>query len=151
MKTRPARPLGRPLTAAGMAAVAIISTGALVWTPSTASTDRGQTPAKLPLPDGRPPHSPSERRIREGTEIVEKLGYFRVTGDRVTFLTDDGKQRLIALENLNLERIARAVADDPDKLQWSVTGTVTEYRGSNFLFVRRAVLKAKPASEQPPY
>ena len=49
----------------------------------------------------------------------------------------------VGLENLNLQRIARTIADNPVPLQWSVTGTITEYRGANFLFVRRAVLKRR--------
>jgi len=46
----------------------------------------------------------------------------------------------VGLENLNLERIARAVADNPVTLEWKVTGTITEYRGANFLLVTRATL-----------
>ena len=89
-----------------------------------------------------------DRRMREGTEIVGQLGYFRLTGDRVTFFTDDGKGRFVVLENLNLERIARTITDNPEQLQWSVTGTITEYRGANFLFLRRAALKSRTQSPE---
>jgi len=85
---------------------------------------------------------------REGTEIVNQLGYFRLTADRVTFFTDDGIGRFVVLENLNLQRIARTITDDPEQLQWDVTGTVTEFRGANFLFVRRAILKARTQSSE---
>lgn len=80
-------------------------------------------------------------RVREGTEIVDQLGHFRITGGRVIFFTANGKRRYVGLENLNLERIVRTLADSPQPLQWRVTGTVTEYRGANFLLVRRAILK----------
>ncbi len=86
-------------------------------------------------------------RVREGTEIIDRDGFFRLTGDRVTFFSDDGEGRFVGLENLNLERIARTIADNPDKLQWSVTGTVTEYRGANFIFVRRVILKSRLQTE----
>jgi hypothetical protein len=92
------------------------------------------------------PSSQAEFRIREGTQIVDRMGYFRSAGDRLTFFSADGKQRLVALENLNLERIGRRIADQPDPLLWSITGTVTEYRGTNYLLVRMAVLR----SRQPP-
>lgn len=79
-------------------------------------------------------------RIREGTEIVDLDGYFRPSGERVNFFSADGKRRLVGLENLNLQRIVRAIADDPRQLRWKVSGTVTEYRGANFLLVRQAIL-----------
>ena len=82
-------------------------------------------------------------RLREGTEIVDTIGHFRITGDRATFFTDDGAGRYVALENLNLERITRTIADNPASLQWSVTGTLTEYQGANFLFVERAILTTR--------
>ena len=88
----------------------------------------------------------SESQIREGTEMERQNGYFRMTGDRVTFFTEGGKGRFVVLENLNLERIARILAENPDHLQWSVTATVTEYRGSNYIFVRRAVRRDEIAS-----
>ena len=85
----------------------------------------------------------TDGRMREGTEVVDQLGHFRVTGARVTFFTDDGQGRFVVLENLNLERIARTIADNPEQLQWGVTGTITEYRGANFLLLRRAALKSQ--------
>jgi len=81
--------------------------------------------------------------LREGTELVNQAGYFRVTGERVTFFTEDGRGRFVVLENLNLERIAKAIADEPAQSEWIVTATVTEFRGANFLFIRRAVVRDK--------
>ena len=80
-------------------------------------------------------------RAREGTEIVDRAGYFRTAGDRVIFFTVDGRDRFIVLENLNLERIAQAIADDPEQLQWTVTGSITEFCSDNFLIIHRAVVK----------
>ncbi|MBN2477143.1 MAG: hypothetical protein JXB62_21220 [Pirellulales bacterium] len=88
------------------------------------------------------------QRIREGTEIVDQTGHFQMAGDRVVFFTEDGQGGYVALENLNLERIAQAIAENPEKLQWSVTGTMTEYRGANYLFVRRAIQKSRIESTE---
>ncbi len=86
-------------------------------------------------------------RVREGS-VIEVSGFFKVSGDRAMFTTADGTGRYTALENLNLERIAIAVGESPDPLLWNVTGTVTEFRGSNFLLVTRALLKNKPSTSK---
>jgi len=84
--------------------------------------------------------SGQDRRIREGTPLEKVAGHFKLTGDRVTFFATGGKQRFGGLENLALERIARIVKDSPTQLQWSVTGVITEYRGTNYVLVTHAVL-----------
>ena len=86
--------------------------------------------------------------LREGTAIVEEMGQFRLDGKRVTFVATDGKRSLIGLENLNLDRIARTVADHPERLQWKVSGTITEYQGNNYLLVGRAILRDSVQFEQ---
>ena len=73
---------------------------------------------------------------------MDQTGQFRISGGRVVFLTADGQRRLVGLENLNLERIAKTVAETPQPLDWDVTGTITEYRGANFLLIHRAVLRS---------
>jgi hypothetical protein len=82
-------------------------------------------------------------RLREGTQIVEALGHFRVLGDRVMFHTSDGGRSLGGLPNLNLERIVRTVRDHSEPVLWSVTGTVTEFQGANFILIERALLKSQ--------
>ena len=86
---------------------------------------------------GSPPTRP---RVREGTELVDVPGRFRLTGDRVTFATEADRRQFVVLENLNLERIVATLAETPQPLLWNVTATATEYRGANFLFVRHASL-----------
>ena len=167
----PRASLARAFKAACVGMFALVSTAALLWAQSSVSLDDNRTPEKVSadkvpsdkltsdkLPYDKltsdkdyQPLSKTDHQIREGTEISEKTGYFRMTGDRVTFFTDDGKARLIGLENLNLERVARMIADNPDPLEWTVTGTVTEYRGANFLFVRRAILKTKLQTKEEPF
>ena len=82
-----------------------------------------------------------EDRLREGTELVDQPGTFRMTGDRITFFTELGRGRFVVLENLALERVGRAIEDNPQPLQWLVTGTITEFRGDNLLLIHRAVLR----------
>lgn len=89
-------------------------------------------------------HSTKTPKTREGAKLTNRTGSFRITGDRVTFYAKDDKQRFRALENLALERIARVISDseDPGRMEWSVSGKITEYHGNNYLLVSRAVLKA---------
>ena len=140
--------LNRLPTAALMCAAALLAGVALAWAQSDNLPVRNDARnGNLATGLATTPRG-TIQRIREGTEISAQLGYFRMTGDRVSFFTDDGSGRFIALENLNLERIARTIADNSDRLQWDVTGTVTEFRGANYLFVRRAVLKDSLESEE---
>lgn len=88
-------------------------------------------------------------RAREGTMLVDVVGHFKLAGDRATFYATQGNARYGGLENLNLERIAIVVSENPDELEWCVSGQVTEYRGSNYVLITKAVLKTKlPPSER---
>ena len=80
-------------------------------------------------------------RLREGTRIVNRLGYFKVSGEGMIFYSSDGELEFPGLENLALERVARVIENVPRRSEWSVTGTITEFRENNFLFITRAVLK----------
>jgi len=79
-------------------------------------------------------------RLREGTELQEATGYFRFVDNRVVFFRKNGDARYIGLENLNLERIVSEITNNPTQLEWKIVGSITEYRGANYLLVRRAVL-----------
>jgi len=134
--------LSRPLGIASVSAAALLLGAALSGAPASSATDE-DTPRTPPVAnDGNSTPLREGSRVREGTEIVDQLGHFQSAGGRVIFSTADGKRRFIGLENLNLERIARTVADSPQTLQWGVTGTITEYRGTNFLLIHRAILKS---------
>ncbi len=90
-----------------------------------------------------PRETPVGERLREGTRIVGVVGTFQVVADQATFNSADGKYHLVGLENLTLERIVKRARDEPQPLAWSVDGTVTEYLGSNYLLVTRAVLRSQ--------
>ena len=93
------------------------------------------------------PGGDDDSRLREGTDITDRVGSFRMAADRVAFFTEDGRGRFVGLENLNLERVARVIAGGAEDLKWKVTGSITEYEGSNYLLVRRAVLLSQPLGE----
>jgi len=82
-------------------------------------------------------------RWREGSKLVDVLGQFKISGDRVAFVSNDGKSRFACLENLNSERVARIVSESPEALQWVVQGTITEFRHENYLLVTQAVIRAR--------
>jgi hypothetical protein len=83
--------------------------------------------------------SPGETRQREGVTFDQE-GFVQFTGERMTFISLDGQHRLVMLENLALDRVGRSVRDSTAKTRWKVTGTITEYQGSNYLLLGRAVL-----------
>ncbi|MCA9270907.1 MAG: hypothetical protein KDA41_20645 [Planctomycetales bacterium] len=107
---------------------------------------RGQSPDATSF-DATPGATESTRlRIREGSELVKQLGHFKSTGDRLTFHPKDSEEKYLGLENLALERIGKVLTDQPDRpehLTWEVSGVLTEYRGSNYLLVKHAILKKK--------
>ncbi len=88
-------------------------------------------------------------RIREGSRLVDQIGEFQKSGDQINFFAKEGNGAVRVLENLALERVARVLDDNPTMRVWSVTGTITEFRGENYLLVTRAVLKAQPKSGPP--
>jgi hypothetical protein len=90
--------------------------------------------------------SKPRERVREGTMLNDVLGTFKLTGDRATFFPADGSARYGGLENQALERVANVIGEDPEALEWLVSGTVTEYKGNNYLLVSRAILKSKPSA-----
>ena len=84
--------------------------------------------------------SESQQRIREGTVVTDLIGQFKVAGEIATFTVTETGQRLGGLENLNLARITNVIRDDPTA-DWSVSGLVTEFRGSNYILISKAIRK----------
>ncbi len=85
----------------------------------------------------------SALRLREGTQLTDHVGYFRQNGESLTFVDKEGRE-LGGLPNLGLERIIRMLksVEEPESVTWSVSGTITEFAGRNYLLVSRAVYKA---------
>ncbi len=81
----------------------------------------------------------SQPRLREGTALEAITGTLRPAGERYVFFSEDGKHRLVVLENLALERLLRVQSAYAGNVFWKVWGTVTEFRGQNFLFLKRSL------------
>jgi len=92
----------------------------------------------------------NDQRLREGIELTDQLGVFRGAGERTMFTVSGQKRTLVCLENLCLERVVQTMSEHPDTLQWIISGTVFEYRGNNYLMLRRATQKSNTQGTQPP-
>ncbi len=88
-------------------------------------------------------------RQREGARIVERRGRFEVHGDRVIFFAQEPDAHYVVLENLALERVAKVVEESGPQLLWSVSGTLSEYRSSNYLMISRAMVKSSQGPAEP--
>ena len=122
---------------------------ALAWGPALSPPEwQASPPGQESSPTSMPPSR--DTRLREGTMLVNQVGYFRVSGNRVVFHRAEGRGRFVALENLNLDRVSNAIAENPTHLEWNVSGTITEYRGANYLLIERAILMAGGRREPDP-
>jgi hypothetical protein len=96
-----------------------------------------------------PPASPppldsakeTPHRLREG-EVLEVTGKLELAGDRAIFYPAGEKNGLRVLENLALERVTQVLSESRDERQWIVSGTITEYRGANYILIHKAVQRA---------
>jgi|GEM_PF-1693145 len=136
-----------------LAALGILKATPKVWgeTSSTKSEDKGNgsgDPFNPQIPSTTfDPRSSSSRagpndsrpRLREGTTLEAMTGTLRPAGDRYMFFSEDGKHRLVVLENLALERLLRVQSAYAGNVFWKVWGTVTEFRGQNFLLLKRSL------------
>jgi len=117
----------------------LMAAGLLVLTLSC-----GYVVAKEMSVGGRAASNGDEGKIvLEGVRLHDELGEFKVRGDRAIFISNDGKLQFSGLENRNLERIVRKIADNPSQLTWAVTGMVTEYKSTNYLLITHAVIKSR--------
>jgi hypothetical protein len=127
--------------------VGIVSTATTNWsraqsTPTAPSTDISSAD-RARATAGR-----STARVREGTRLAQRLGRFTQIGDRLSFTPEGSSVQLVVLENLVLDRVSHVLTDTSDSLTWSVSGRVTEFRGANFVFLERAVVKRRSSGAQ---
>ena len=120
------------------------------WTLLFATAAAACVAADVALPPRGAPHPTKQAaktvRIREGSPLLDVRGHFELTADGAAFFADDGV-RLVALQNLALERIVETTREHPDRLQWIVSGNITEFRGANYLLITRGVLEHKRAGK----
>jgi hypothetical protein len=137
--------LDRAPMAGLLCAGAILFGVALAWSRSAAMSGNGKMSPESAAParaadSGAKFQDDIRPGIREGGEIVSQIGYFQPAGSRLTFVSADSKSRFVALENQNLERVAQAVAQN-GQLQWIISGTLSQYRGENFILLSRVELE----------
>lgn len=82
----------------------------------------------------------SDKRIREGTTFQGKHVFFQQAGSRTTLFAADTNERYVCLENLNLERILKAIEERPGRRSWKIDGMFTEFQGENYVLIQRAVV-----------
>jgi hypothetical protein len=124
--------------------------GAIVLLTVSVPVLLGERPvAPTPL-EGPAPHDArtAPQRWREGTHLEHQEGSFTRSTDRFVFVLADGRGQFVVLENLNLERIARLSAESQTNQVWAVSGTISEFRGTNYLFVTWAN-RQRPQSTGP--
>jgi hypothetical protein len=93
------------------------------------------------MPSVTPPATKPAERLREGTHLTDEVGTFQNVGDRIAFIPSGDKDSYRVLENLALERIGRTLDDGRGQRPWVVSGVITEFRGSNFLLITKALIQ----------
>lgn len=88
-------------------------------------------------------------RLREGTRLLDASGSFQGVGDRIVFSPKGSKESYRILENLALQRISQTLEDVRGQRQCLVSGTITEFRGANYLLVTKYLLVNKAPSGGP--
>jgi hypothetical protein len=63
---------------------------------------------------------------------------------------DQTKLRYRVLENLTLQRVVDAIAQDPNDVRWTASGVLTEFEGENWLLLS-TVFRAPQSTEAAPY
>ena len=99
--------------------------------------------ARLALGDRSESAEPPTRQLwREGNR-VELLGTFQGGGiEAISFRPQKSEHSYRVLENLALQRVAKVLAVNKRRL-WQITAEVTEFENSNYLLLRRVVVKGK--------
>ena len=100
--------------------------------------------ANTPAPETAPGNDKEThgQRLREG-EVIEAIGTLELVGDGATFRPREGQVTLRVLENLALERVARVLGESRDEREWIISGTVTEYRGANYILIQKAIQRPR--------
>ncbi len=93
---------------------------------------------------------PKNRRQlwREGSR-VEMVGTFqRGNSETISFKPEGGEQTYRVLENLALQRAAKTLALNRQRL-WKITAETTEFENANYLLLKRVVLTGRTQPTAP--
>ena len=99
-------------------------------------------------PNAVAPGAPQTPLVREGTLLVDRLGRLTKTDgrDEFAFQADGatlGDPPMVLLPNATLALMEDAAAAAGQEVLFRVTGTVTEFRGRNYLLLDKAVQTAR--------
>jgi hypothetical protein len=90
------------------------------------------------------PGAPIVTVMREGTDIVNRVGRLTRSADgqswEFTFESDGRAMQdppVVILPNLNLMKMESATAGLSRDVRFRITGEVTEYRGRNYILLRK--------------
>ena len=145
--------MGRTLPIAGLVLAAIGICAATFAAEEPLEKSATNTPAKKSAAEHKSTSTADDKdeagidlskvRLREGTRLRDVTGRFRQSGESLTFIDEDDRE-IGGLPNLNMERILRMLktVEEPESIAWSVSGTVTEFAGENYLLITRAVYKS---------
>ena len=107
-------------------------------------------PSKVqPTPGAAAPSSQAagakaSERLREGTKLIDVVGTFQsIGGESITFTpggSSGNKESFRVLENLALQRVSQVLDENKGARQWTVSADVTEYKGNNYLLLRKIVV-----------
>lgn len=86
-------------------------------------------------------------RVREGKRIKDPTASFQIVGERVHCVLNQHNLTVVVLENLTLERVHHYLLRGGDNPTWEVEGVITEYEGSNFLLLHRAIVNSLELDE----
>ncbi len=116
---------------------------ALFVTVTVTADEVPTSPLARPVAHRRTEDRGNGDRQREGTRLIDVTGRFEIAGDRVTFFPTAGRESYRLLENLSLERVAQVLSESRSRQEWTVSGTLTEFRGANYLLLTKAVIRAQ--------
>jgi hypothetical protein len=136
------------------ACLQVLSLAALTSLATAQNREPSGSAANVPLTAPAAGFSPSSQqlgaankpveRLREGTRLTDVVGTFQSLGnDNVSFSPSGSKDSYRVLENLMLQRISQVLDENRALRQWVASGLITEYRGSNYLLVTKAVIKVE--------
>jgi hypothetical protein len=121
----------RSMLSSPLAWIGLILIGAAIASNLSAGDD-GLRPAALNA------RSSKAELMREGTRIESRRVKCRANTDHLTVEFDDGRQ-LDALANLAAQRLLQACRDDASDSYWIISGRITEFQNTNFLYVEHIV------------
>ena|SRR5438477_944459 len=103
-----------------------------------------QPPPGGGLPASGAAGAKASERLREGTRLVDVVGTFQsIGGESVTFTPGapgSNKDSFRVLENLALQRVSQVLDENKGARQWTVSAEVTEYKGNNYLLLKKIVV-----------